>query len=214
MDAGTVEELRRYRAARGRITLDLVLDSALVLGGLVGRHRHPERFSRRFTEQVAQACRSLGEDTLPAICLHDLRHTHATLLVAAEGAGQGGFRAAEPRLATISLQVYAHVQRGMGRQVAGRFPGLWRMTMVNVHALIARVVSDGSFPLTQISEDRRQIATRGHELPAVAQEWLRATGRLLNEYDHSGRVHSMENAQRRASDTTGVSRGDFEGEKR
>jgi integrase len=53
---------------------------ALVLSNLDGTHQHPERFSRRFFGQVAQAREARGEDQLPLIRLHDLRHTHATLL--------------------------------------------------------------------------------------------------------------------------------------
>jgi hypothetical protein len=55
LDAGTVVALRACRAVRGGLPLDLVRDSALVRGNLNGIHRHPERFSRRFTGQVAQA---------------------------------------------------------------------------------------------------------------------------------------------------------------
>jgi integrase len=83
IDADTVADLRTYRATRGLLALDLVRDAALVLGTLEGTHRHPERYSRRFVEQVVQARRALGEDELPRIRLHDLRHTHATLLLAA-----------------------------------------------------------------------------------------------------------------------------------
>jgi integrase len=43
-----------YRAARGLLALDLVRDSALVLGNLDGMHRHPEWYSRRFVEQVSE----------------------------------------------------------------------------------------------------------------------------------------------------------------
>ncbi len=82
LDAGTVAALRAYGAARGGLALDLVRDSALVRSNLDGTHRHPERFSRRFAGQVAQARKALGEERLPVIRLHDLRHTHATLLLA------------------------------------------------------------------------------------------------------------------------------------
>ncbi len=82
LDSGTVAALRAYRAARGLLALDLVRDSALMLSSLDGTHRHPERFSRRFAGQVAQARKALGEERLPVIRLHDLRHTHATLLLA------------------------------------------------------------------------------------------------------------------------------------
>ncbi len=60
LDAGTVAALRAYRAARGLLALDLVRDSALVLSNLDGSHRHPERFYRRFTGQVAQARQGWG----------------------------------------------------------------------------------------------------------------------------------------------------------
>jgi integrase len=50
---------------------------------LPSTHRHPERFSRQFVAHVVQARRALGEELLPVIRLLDLRHTHATLLLAA-----------------------------------------------------------------------------------------------------------------------------------
>jgi integrase len=61
IDPDTVAALEAYRAVRGRLDAVLVRDSALVLGSLTGGHRHPERFSRRFGEQVAQARRALGK---------------------------------------------------------------------------------------------------------------------------------------------------------
>ena len=58
------------------------------------------------------------------IRLHDLRHTHATLLLAdgvpvkviSEHLGHAS--------ATITLTVYQHVHPGMGREVADRFAAL------------------------------------------------------------------------------------------
>jgi hypothetical protein len=72
LDSGTVAALRAHRAVRGLPALDLVRDSALVLSNLDGTSRHPERFSRRFAGQVAQARKALGEEQLPVIRLHDL----------------------------------------------------------------------------------------------------------------------------------------------
>ncbi len=116
--------LRAHRAARGRLALDLVRDSALVLSNLDGAHRHPERFSRRFAGQVVQAREALEEERLPAIRLHDLRHTHATLLLA-DGVP---VKVVSERLghanATITLTVYQHVHPGMGREAADRFAAL------------------------------------------------------------------------------------------
>jgi integrase len=116
--------LRAYRKARALLALDLVRDSALVLGNLDGTHRHPERFSRRFSGQVVQARTALEEDLLPVIRLHDLRHTHNTLLLA----GGVPVKVVSERVghadATITLIVYQHVHPGMGRQAADRFAAL------------------------------------------------------------------------------------------
>jgi integrase len=124
LDAGTVAALRAYRAVRGALTLDLVRDSALVLSNLAGTHRHPERFSRRFAGQVAQARKAPGEEQLPVIRLHDLCHTHATLLLA-DGVP---VKVVSERLghanATITLTVYQHVHPGMGREAADRVAAL------------------------------------------------------------------------------------------
>lgn len=69
---------------------------------------------------------ALGEDQLPRIRLHDLRHTHATLLLAA---GEP-VKVVSERLghanAMITLTVYQHVHPGMGRQAADRFAALLR----------------------------------------------------------------------------------------
>ncbi len=106
--------------------MDLVRGSALVFNNLDGSHRHPERFSRRFAGQVAQARKALGEDLLPVIRLHDTRHTHVTLLLA-DGVP---VKVVSERLghasATITLTVYQHVHPGMGRQAADRFAVLLR----------------------------------------------------------------------------------------
>lgn len=71
LDAGTVAALRSYRVDRGGVTLALIRDDALVLGRLDGRHLHPERFSRTFSERIAQCRRALGTDAVPPCRLHD-----------------------------------------------------------------------------------------------------------------------------------------------
>ncbi len=58
-------------------------DAAFLLGNPNGTYRHPERFSRPFADPVAQARKAIDEDALRRIRLHALRHTHATLLLAA-----------------------------------------------------------------------------------------------------------------------------------
>ncbi|MGZ4509462.1 tyrosine-type recombinase/integrase [Oryzihumus sp.] len=83
-----------------------------------------ERFSRQFITHVAQARKALGEELLPVIRLHDLRHTHATLLLAAGKPVKVVSERLRHANATITLTVNQHVHPGMGRQAADRFAAL------------------------------------------------------------------------------------------
>lgn len=74
--------LRARRRERAGMALELARDGALVFGDHEGRHLHPERSTRTFRAEVARCRKAIGEDKLPVIPLHDLRHTHATLLLA------------------------------------------------------------------------------------------------------------------------------------
>jgi integrase len=95
-----------------------------LFGDQEGRHLHPERFTCIFQGDVARCRKAIGEAALPVIRLHDLRHTHATLLhakgvpvkVVSERLGH-----ASP---TITLQVYAHVMLGNQRDAAELFASL------------------------------------------------------------------------------------------
>lgn len=80
LDPGTVAALRSHKISQGMLSLALARDTAYVLSNLEGGPRHPERFSRRFVAAVVATREAVGEDTLSKIRLHDLRHTHATLL--------------------------------------------------------------------------------------------------------------------------------------
>jgi integrase len=70
--------------------------------------------------------KALGEEQLPKIGLHDLRHTHATLLLAAGEPGKVVSARLGHANATITLTVYQHVHPGMARQAADRFAALLR----------------------------------------------------------------------------------------
>ena len=78
-DAATVAVLRVHRRERGAVALQLARDDALVFGDHEGRYLHPERFTRTFRAEVARCRKAIGDQALPEIRLHDLRHTHATL---------------------------------------------------------------------------------------------------------------------------------------
>lgn len=120
-DLATVTVLRAWKAERGSMALQLARREALVFGNHEGVFRDPETFSKTFVKTVARCRLGLGEDTLPPIRLHDLRHTHATILlrdrenvkVVSERLGHAGV--------TVTLSVYAHVMPGDQRQAAARF---------------------------------------------------------------------------------------------
>jgi integrase len=82
LDAATVALLRAWKRARGAMALQLARDDALVFGDHEGSHRHLERISRTFKAEVERCRKALSDAAPPEIRLHDLRHTHATLLLA------------------------------------------------------------------------------------------------------------------------------------
>lgn len=124
LDPRTVEVLRGHRIARGSLALQLVRDDAHVFADEEGHPLHPDRFTRRFTDSEASCARKMGESALPTVRLHDLRHTHATLLL---GAGVP-VKVVSERLghanATITMGVYQHVMPGMQQEAATRFAAL------------------------------------------------------------------------------------------
>ena len=116
VDGVTLAVLRAHRKTIGTLALGLARDDAYVLGDVDGSVRHPERFSLAFKRHIAMARDELGEDVLPEVRLHDLRHTHATILL---GAGQP-VKVVSERLGhaspVITLTVYAHVLPTMQRE--------------------------------------------------------------------------------------------------
>jgi homoserine trans-succinylase len=84
--------LRALKRERGGLALLLARDDALVFGDAEGEHRHPERFSRGFKDQLKRCEKHLTKqerETLPEIRLHAAARQRQT--------DQGGVRAARPR---------------------------------------------------------------------------------------------------------------------
>jgi integrase len=124
LDAGTVTMWRAYRKARGSMALQLVRDDALVFGDIEGGHRNPEHTSRQFVRDVERCRAALGKDKLPVIRLHDLRHTHATLLLTAREPVHVVSQRLGHASAVVTMTVYAHVLPGSQREAAGLFARL------------------------------------------------------------------------------------------
>jgi integrase len=106
------------------LALQLARDDALVFGDIQGGFRHPERFSRTFKNELKRCAKALGEAAPPVIRLHDLRHTHATILLA----DREPINTVSERLGhssvTITLTVYGHVMPGDQKRAADRFTAL------------------------------------------------------------------------------------------
>lgn len=120
IDEGTVAVIRRWRKAQAEERLasgGAYEDTGLVFGRPDGGWLHPDLFSQTFDRAVART-------DLPEITLHDLRHTHATLLLKAGvpvkvvserlGHSNPGF----------TMAVYQHVIPGMQAEAAAAFAHL------------------------------------------------------------------------------------------
>lgn len=119
IDPGTVAVMRAHKRNRGSLALALARDDALVFGDINGEHRHPERFSRLWNQTVRRAAVEV-----PPIRLHDLRHTHATLLLSAGEPVKTVSERLGHANASITLTVYGHVMPGDQKRAASRFANL------------------------------------------------------------------------------------------
>jgi integrase len=120
LDGQAAAVLRAWKRERGTMHLSLARDDALVFGSIEGQHRNPEHTSRQFTRDVERC----GQ--VPAIRLHDLRHTHATLLLLEREPVHVVSQRLGHASPTITLQVYAHVMPGSQRETANTFARLIR----------------------------------------------------------------------------------------
>jgi integrase len=122
LDPATVAVLKSWRSERASLGLHLVRPDSLVFSDLDGEHLHPERFSRTW-QQTQARCRKAHPD-LPQIRMHDLRHTHATLLIAAGVP----IKVVSERLGhssiNVTLGVYGHVMPGDQKRAAVKFAEL------------------------------------------------------------------------------------------
>jgi len=122
IDPGTVAVLRTWKRGRGGLALSLARDDALVFGNLEGGHRQPEHFSRTWNQTV---CRAIGDGVdVPAVRLHDLRHTHATILLSDREPVSTVSQRLGHASEVVTLTIYSHVLPGDQKRAAARFAEL------------------------------------------------------------------------------------------
>lgn len=124
VDGRSMAMLRAYRAERATISLMLARDDAPLLGTADGKVRHPERVTRAWEARQQKIRADLGDTAPPRIRLHDLRHTHATILLR----GREHPKVVSERLGHskigITLDTYSHAVPAMGREAAAKFAAL------------------------------------------------------------------------------------------
>jgi integrase len=124
LDAATVTVLRAHKRERGALALQLARDDALVFGDIQGDHRNPEHTSRQFARDIIRARAELGDQALPVIRLHDLRHTHATIMLTEREPVHVVSQRLGHASAVVTMTVYAHVLPGSQRDAADHFAAL------------------------------------------------------------------------------------------
>jgi integrase len=124
LDQATAAVLKTWKTRRGEMALSLARPDSLIFGDLEDGHRNGEHVSRQFGRDIARCRKVLGDDALPVIRLHDLRHTHASLLLT----GRVPVHVVSQRLGhaspVITMTVYAHVLPGSQREAADLFAAL------------------------------------------------------------------------------------------
>jgi integrase len=120
LDPETVAVLRRHRARQLEERMawgEAWIDTGLVFTRENGEGLHPQTVSKAFERAVTRA-------DVPVIRFHDLRHTHATLML---GAGVHP-KVVQERLGHASIQItldtYSHVMPGMQADAAAKVGAL------------------------------------------------------------------------------------------
>jgi integrase len=124
IDPATVAVLRAWKRERGLMAFQLAQDQALAFGNHAGQFRDPETFSKVFKRTQRRCAQALGDATPPEIRLHDLRHTHATILLTAREPVHVVSARLGHTSAVVTMMVYAHVLPGSQREAADRFAAL------------------------------------------------------------------------------------------
>ncbi len=117
LDPRTVAVMRAWRKAQleERVALgDRPDDAGIVFAALGGGPTHPDLFSQTFDRHVAKS-------TLPRIRLHDLRHTHASILLKAGVPVKVVSERLGHSSPAFTMTVYQHVLPGMQADAAATF---------------------------------------------------------------------------------------------
>ena len=122
LDSGTVTALRAHRVKQNQLKLMLGeawQDNDLVFCRDDGTPVHPDRFTQMFDKHVR-------DSGLPRIRLHDLRHTHATLALAAGIHPKVVSERLGHSTVAFTMDVYSHAIPSMEAEAAETIANLVR----------------------------------------------------------------------------------------
>ncbi|MET3769433.1 integrase [Marisediminicola sp. UYEF4] len=124
IDERTAEGLRRWKAARGSLSLDLARAGAYVFGTIENTVPNGNAISNRWSVRLAAYAKHRGAVEQKKVTLKGLRHTHATLLlelgvhpkVVQERLGHSNI--------STTMNIYSHVTPTMQRDAVTRLSAL------------------------------------------------------------------------------------------
>jgi len=120
IDPATVAVIRRWAKAQKAVRLawgPAYTDSGYVFTAEDGQALHADHVANRFARLVKAA-------GVPSIRFHDVRHTHASLLLARGTPVLDVSRRIGHASAAMTLDVYGHVVPGQGQRAAAAFADL------------------------------------------------------------------------------------------
>ena len=124
LDGETLELITAWRRRLTTATRNIRFGSGPVFPHILGRAPHQSALRAAFERSQAAFARANPDTPLPTLTVHDLRHTHASLLLAAGV----DVKVIQERLghssAMITLNTYAHLMPNSHRAALGRFESL------------------------------------------------------------------------------------------
>ena len=171
----TVEVLRQWRKARELEAGGPIGEEALVFSKPDTTWIHPDVFSQTFDRVVARIA-------VPEITLHDLRHTHATLLLQAGVSVKVVCERLGHSNPAFTMSVYQHVLPGMQAEAAVAFAQVLRNAHMVRTAMGTAVatVNGPSGKVTPLGVEGVLEALGGIEDPSTMAEIAAEAVRMMN----------------------------------
>ncbi|MBF4568511.1 site-specific integrase [Plantibacter sp. VKM Ac-2880] len=124
IDGDLCDQLRRFRALRGSVSLDLARADSYIFASEAGEIYNPKNITARWDVRLKAAQRTPLLADIPRVTIKGLRHTHATLLlelgvhpkVVQERLGHSNI--------STTMNIYSHVTPTMQRDAVDRLASL------------------------------------------------------------------------------------------